>query len=145
MRAIATCETNQAAADLPNAEVPVHMPRIKNWTQKSRTPKLAYWNTETNAHAVLHRAPNSYAHKWRAAILVDGYPVWSRGFATKEATSLRDELQKRPHPELPCPECPNDDVVVGQKSADGAKVQRWFECRECGYESRSAIIYGPER
>ncbi|WP_081927556.1 MULTISPECIES: DUF7568 family protein [Halobacteriales] len=121
------------------------MPRITNWTRESRTPKLAYRNTETNAHAVFHRAPDSYIHKWRAAILVDGYPVWSRGFETKEATSLRDELRKRPHPELPCPECLIDDVVVGQKSADGAKVQRWFECRECGYESRSAIIYGPER
>lgn len=121
------------------------MPRITNWTRESRTPKLAYRNTETNAHAVLHRAPNSYIHKWRAAILVDGYPVWSRGFATKDATSLRDELRKRPLPELPCQECPNDDVVVGQKSADGAKVQRWFECRECGYESRSAVIYGAER
>ena len=82
---------------------------------------------------------------WRAAILVDGYPVWSRGFATKEASSLRDELQKRPQPALRCLECPNDEVVVGQKSADGAKIQRWFECRECGYESRSAIVYGPER
>ena len=96
------------------------MPRITNWTRESRTPNLAYRNTETTAHAVLHRAPDSYAHKWRAAILVDGYPVWSRTRATKEATSLRDELRKRPHPELPCPECPNDDVV-GQKSADGAE------------------------
>jgi predicted RNA-binding Zn-ribbon protein involved in translation (DUF1610 family) len=121
------------------------MSRITNWTRESRTPKLAYRNTETNAHAVLHRAPDTYIHTWRATILVDGYPVWSRGFATREATSLRDELRKRPQPELPCPECPNDDVVVGQKSADGAKVQRWFECRDCGYESRSAIIYGAER
>jgi transposase-like protein len=71
--------------------------------------------------------------------------VWSRGFATKEAKSLRDELEKRPQPELRCPECPNDEVVVGQKSADGAKIQRWFECRECRYESRSALVYGPER
>ena len=67
------------------------------------------------------------------------------GFATKEAQSLRDELRKRPQPDLPCPECPNDDIVLGQKSADGAKVQRWFECRDCGYESRSAIVYAAER
>ena len=63
----------------------------------------------------------------------------------KNATALRDELKKCPQPELRCPECPNDEVVVGQKSADGAKIQRWFECRECGHESRSAIVYGPER
>jgi len=71
--------------------------------------------------------------------------VWSRGFATKDATALRDELEKRPQSELRCPECPNDEVVVGQKSADSAKVQRWFEYREWGYESRSALVYGPER
>jgi DNA-directed RNA polymerase subunit M/transcription elongation factor TFIIS len=121
------------------------MPRLTKWTRESRTPTLAYRHTETDARAVLHRAPNSYVHKWRAAILVEDYPVWSRGFATKDATSLRDELEKRPEPALRCPECPNDEVVVGQKSTDGAKIQRWFECRECGYESRSAIVYGPER
>ena len=71
--------------------------------------------------------------------------MWSRGFEMKNATSLQDELKKRPQPEFRCPECPNDEVVVGQKSADGAKIQWWFECRECGYESRSAIVYGPER
>ena len=121
------------------------MSRVPNWTRESRSPTLKYQHTETTAHAVLHRTPSSYAHKWRGAILVNGYPVWSRGFATKEATSLRDELRTRPRPELRCPECLNDDVVVGQKSAEGATVQRWFECRECGYESRSALIYGPER
>ncbi|MFD1570444.1 DUF7568 family protein [Halorubrum laminariae] len=121
------------------------MTRLTNWTRESRTTTLAYRHTETNARAVLHRAPESYVHKWRAAILVEGYPVWSRGFETKKGSSLRDELKKRSQPELRCPECPNDEVVVGQKSADGAKIQRWFECRECGYESRSAIVYGPER
>jgi DNA-directed RNA polymerase subunit M/transcription elongation factor TFIIS len=114
-------------------------------TRESRTPTLAYRNRGSNARAVLHRAPDSYVHEWRATILVEGYPVWSRGFATKGTTWLRDELEKRPQPELRCPECPNDEVVVGQKSADGAKIQRWFECRECGYESRSAIVYAPER
>ena len=87
------------------------MSRLTNWTRESRSPTLTYRNTETTAHAVLHQAPNSYVHKWRATILVDSYPVWSRGFATKESTSLRDELEKRPEPELSCPECPNDDVV----------------------------------
>lgn len=48
-------------------------------------------------------------------------------------------------PPLPCPECPNDDVLVGQKAADGAKIQRWFDCPECGYEGRSKIVYGAER
>jgi predicted RNA-binding Zn-ribbon protein involved in translation (DUF1610 family) len=46
---------------------------------------------------------------------------------------------------LSCPECPNEDILVGEKSADGAKVQRWFDCHDCGYESRSAIVYGAER
>ncbi|TMT77623.1 hypothetical protein E2L06_19770 [Haloterrigena sp. H1] len=120
------------------------MPRITNWTRESRTPTLAYRNTETGAQAVLHRAPDSYAYKWRAAILVDGYPVWSQGFETKEATSVRDALRDRPAPELACPECPNDDVIVGQKSATGAKVQRWFDCPNCGYEAPSKIVYGAE-
>ncbi len=91
------------------------MPQITNWTRETRTPTLAYRNTETGARAVLHRAPDSYAYKWRAAILVDGYPVWSQGFETKEATSFRDALRNRPAPEHSCPECPNDVVIVGQK------------------------------
>jgi len=48
------------------------------------------------------------------------------GYETKDAKSFRDELQKRLAPELSCPECPNEDILVGEKSADGAKVQRWF-------------------
>jgi len=67
------------------------------------------------------------------------------GYETKDAKSFRDELQKRLAPELSCPECPNEDILVGEKSADGAKVQRWFKCRDCDYESRSAIVYGAER
>jgi len=121
------------------------MPRITNWRRESRSTTLACRNTETGARAVLHRAPDSYRYKWRGAILVDGYPVWSRGYETKDAKSFRDELQKRPAPELSCPECPNDHVLVGEKEADGAKVQRWFDCHDCGYESRSAIVYGAER
>ena len=59
--------------------------------------------TETDARAVLRRAPNSYVHTWRAALLVEGYPVWSRGFTTKDATidligrfkTLRKEFLRR--------------------------------------------------
>ena len=121
------------------------MSRITNWKRESRSPTLAYRNTETRARAVLHRAPGSYRYKWRGAILVDGYPVWSRGYETKDAKSFRDELRDRPAPELSCPECPNSDVATGGKTADGAKVQRWFECRSCGYEASSRIVYGAER
>ena len=62
-----------------------------------------------------------------------------------QAHRFRDELRKRPAPELSCPECPNDAVLVGEKSADGAKVQRWFDCPDCGYEAPSPIVYGAER
>jgi len=72
------------------------MPRITNWRRESRSPTLAYRNTETGVQAVLHRAPDSYRYKWRGAILVDGYPVWSRGYETKDATAFRDELRERP-------------------------------------------------
>lgn len=121
------------------------MPRITNWRRESRTPTLKYRNTETGARAILHRAPASYRYKWRSAILVDGYPVWSRGYETKEATTFRDVLRDQPAPELSCPECLDGDVVVGRKTADGATVQRWFECRNCGYEAPSRIVYGAER
>ena len=121
------------------------MPRITNWSRESRTPTLAYQNTETGARAVLHRGPDSYRYKWRGAILVDGYPIWSRGFETKEATTFRNALREQPAPELNCPECPNDDVLVGEKTADGATVQRWYDCPDCGYEAPSRIVYGPGR
>ncbi|MDR5673589.1 hypothetical protein RH858_10610 [Halalkaliarchaeum sp. AArc-GB] len=121
------------------------MPRITNWRRESRTPALRYRNTETGARAILHRALDSYRYKWRGAILVDGYPVWSRGYETKEATTFRDALRDRPAPELSCPECLNEAIVIGGKAADGAKVQRWYECRNCGYEAPSQIVYGAER
>ena len=121
------------------------MARITNWRRERRTPTLEYRNSETDARAVLHRAPDSYRYKWRGAVLVDGYPVWSRGYETKDAKSFRDELWKRPTPELSCPKCPNGDILVGEKSADGVKVQRWFNCPDCGYKTSSRIIYGAER
>jgi len=120
------------------------MPRITNWRRESRSPTLAYRNTETGVQAVLHRAPDSYRYKWRGAILVDGYPVWSRGYETKDATAFRDELGSvPPGPQLS--ECPNEDVRVGEKAADGANVQRWYDCPDCGYEAPSRIVYGAER
>ena len=121
------------------------MARITNWQRKSRTPTLQYRNTETGARAVLHRAPDTYRYKWRGAILVDGYPAWSRGYETKDAKAFRNVLRDQPTPELRCPECLDGDVVVGGKSADGATVQRWFECRNCGYEAPSRLVYGDER
>ena len=121
------------------------MSRVTNWRRESRTPTLRYQNIKTGARAVLHRAPDTYRYKWRGVILVDGYLVWSQGYETKDAESFRDELRKRPTPELSCPECPNEDVFVGEKSADGAKVRRWFNCPDCGYETLSRIIYGAER
>ena len=121
------------------------MAPLPNWRRESRTPTLAYRNTVTGARAVLHRAPDAYRYRWRGAILVDGYPIWSRGFETKAATTFRDALRERLAPELNCPECPNDDVVVGQTAADGATVQRWFDCPACGYEAPSKSVYGAER
>jgi len=78
-------------------------------------------------------------------ILVDGYPVWSRGYETKDAASFRDGLGERPVPDLSRQECPNDDVRVGEKAADGAKVKRWYDCPDCGYVAPSHIVHGAER
>lgn len=39
----------------------------------------------------------------------------------------------------------DDDVRVGEKAADGAKVQRWYDCPDCGYEAPSRIVHGAER
>jgi predicted RNA-binding Zn-ribbon protein involved in translation (DUF1610 family) len=121
------------------------MPHITNWRRESRSPTLAYRNTETDSRAVLIRAPDSYRYKWRGAILVDGYPVWSRRYETRDAKPFRDEFQERPTPGLSCPKCSNDDVRVSEKSADGAKVQRWYDSPDCGYQAPSRIVYGAER
>jgi len=55
----------------------------------------------------------------------------------------------RDHAEILVDHCtsvePSDDVLVGEKAADGAKVQRWFDCHDCGYETPSRIVYGAER
>ena len=71
--------------------------------------------------------------------------MWSRGYETKDGKSFRDELRKQPAPELSCSQCPNDDVLIGEKSADGPKVQRRFDYPDCGHEAPSRIIYGGER
>jgi predicted RNA-binding Zn-ribbon protein involved in translation (DUF1610 family) len=121
------------------------MARIPNWTRESRSPTLAYRNTELRARAVLHRTPETHTSKWRGVILAEGYPVWSRNYETKDSAAFQDALRERPAPELTCPECPNDDVLVGEKAADGARVQRWYDCPDCGYEAPSRIVYGAER
>ncbi|MCF2207539.1 hypothetical protein KVP02_07685, partial [Halobacterium salinarum] len=79
------------------------MSPITNWRRESRSPTLAYRDTETGARAVLHRAPDPSRYKWRGAIIADGYPVWSRGYETKDATAFRDEPRERPAPDLSCP------------------------------------------
>jgi len=56
------------------------------------------------------------------------------GYETKDATAFRDELRSVP----PGPQLsggPNEDVRVGEKAADGANVQRWYDCPDCGYEA----------
>lgn len=60
------------------------MLKITNWTRENRTPTLAYRNANTDA-----RASDTYRYTWRAAILVDGHPVWIRGFDTKATVTLR--------------------------------------------------------
>jgi len=101
------------------------MPRITNWSRESRTPTLAYRNTKTGARTVLHRAPDSYRYRWRGAILVDGYPVWSQGFETKDATAFCDEFREHPAPGLSCPECPNDDVLESADQGYRRLDYRW--------------------
>ena len=89
------------------------MTQIPNWSLESRTPTLTFRITETNARAALHRTPDTFPLKWRAKILVEDYPVWTRGFETKESAAFGDVLRKRPAPELGCPACVNEDVIVG--------------------------------
>jgi hypothetical protein len=57
------------------------IPRITNWSRESRTPTLAYRNTETGVRAVLHLAPDSYRYMWRGAI-------------RKRAASFREEIER---------------------------------------------------
>lgn len=121
------------------------MARIPQWTRESRSPCLRYRNTETEAHAVLHRAPSSYAKKWRGVIVARGYPVWLRGFATRETAVFRAALRDRPAPELRCRECESSEVVVGGSVADGGAVDRWYDFRDCGYEAPSQVVYAAER
>jgi hypothetical protein len=101
------------------------MPRITNWQRESRSPTLAYRNIDNR----------STSRPASSAGLLPVQVAWSNpcrrlprlvgGYETKDATSFPNEPRKRPAPALSCPECPNDDVRVGEKAADGAKVQRW--------------------
>jgi len=121
------------------------MPRITNWRRESRSPTLAYRNTETGVQAVLHRAPDSYRYKWRGAILVvDGYPVWSRG--TRRKTRRRSVTSSGSVRRTSAVRSVRTRTFVSAaKAADGANVQRWYDCPDCGYEAPSRIVYGAER
>lgn len=121
------------------------MPRITNWDRKSRTPKLEYRNRETGARAVLSRTPSSHRYKWRGVILVEGYPIWIGNYDKKKATEFREALKENTAPELTCPECPNSNVLVGDKSASGGAVKRWYDCPDCGYQSPAKYVYPAER
>jgi len=68
-----------------------------------------------------------------------------RGYETKDATAFRDELGSVPL-RTSAVGCRTRDVRVGgEKAADGANVQRWYDCPDCGYEAPSRIVYGAER
>ncbi|ELZ32444.1 hypothetical protein C474_06472 [Halogeometricum pallidum JCM 14848] len=53
--------------------------------------------------------------------------MWSRGYETKGSTSFHDVFRQPSASELSCPACSSDDVLIGEKSADGSKVQRWYD------------------
>jgi len=67
------------------------------------------------------------------------------GYETKDAKSFRDELRKRPSARTELSRVSEQRRGNRGKTADGAKIQRWFECRNCGYEASSRIVYGAER
>jgi len=71
--------------------------RVERRRSRIETP------TETGARAVLHRGPDSYRYKWRAAILVDGYPVWSRGFERRSRRQSFGTLFETDQPPVELP------------------------------------------
>jgi len=118
--------------------------RITNWRRESRSPTLAYRNTETGVQAVLHRAPDSYRYKWRGAILVDGYPVWSRGTRRKtRRRSVTSSGSVPPGPQLSGVSergrsCRRESGRRGECPAVVRLPRLWVR-------SPSRIVYGAER
>jgi len=66
------------------------------------------------------------------------------GYETKDATAFRDELRERPA-RTSAVRSVRTRTFVSEKAADGANVQRWYDCPDCGYEAPSRIVYGAER
>jgi predicted RNA-binding Zn-ribbon protein involved in translation (DUF1610 family) len=56
-----------------------------------------------------------------------------------------EKLKDEPAPTLSCPECPNDDLLFGEKVASDTAVKRWYDCPDCGYEAISKLVYPLER
>jgi len=120
------------------------MPRITNWRRESArrrsrigTPRLVCKPSciERQIRIGTNGVEQSSSTATRGVVA---------GYETKDATAFRDELRSvPPGPQLS--RCPNEDVRVGEKAADGANVQRWYDCPDCGYEAPSRIVYGAER
>jgi len=66
------------------------------------------------------------------------------GYETKDATAFRDELRERPAPDLSCPECPNEDVRVGESGRRG-ECPAVVRLPRLWVRSPSRIVYGAER
>ena len=118
------------------------MPKITNWSQQQRSPKLVYSNDVTRARATVLRTPASWRHKWTAVITIDGYTIWARNFDTKAdaADRLREELRARPEPILDCTKCGTEiDYVVENERGDDT-VKYHFDCPECGHEAPSRWV-----
>jgi len=63
------------------------------------------------------------------------------GYETKDATAFRDELRSVP----PGPQLSgvSERGRSCRKAADGANVQRWYDCPDCGYEAPHASSTAP--
>lgn len=121
------------------------MPPITNWKPVADGSRLEYRNQKTDARAVFARTPDSHRAKWRGVILVRGYPLISRSFDTKETTSFRDLLRDNPAPELACQSCGSNDLRRGSKPEGRGKKKKWYDCRDCGYEAPSKLVYPAEQ